>query len=747
MAPKKVLWPSMGRVRHIAVALALGMVVLLTFSNTLRNTGFALDNKFIILDDPRLRKDTPENRGLIFHQDYWWPKAVSGLYRPLTTLSYMFNYSILGNANDSTDYHWVNFLAHWLDAVLVYFLALVLMETFWPAVFIAALFATHPIVTESVSNIVGRADLFAAAAIIGGFLCYAKSTTVEGWRKVPWLVALMLITTVGEFCKESAVAVLGLMALYDFLYRLQRKRPNWLANLVANFREFAIKGYVALAPPFVFLWIVRSRIFEKLRPPELPFVDNPMIGWSFWTARMTAIKVIGKYFWLLLWPRHLSCDYSFNQIPKVTWQFFGRWEDFKALVALICVVAVIVVAVRNFRRNKPLSFFILLFFGTFLPTSNLVFIIGSIMAERFMYLPSIGFAGCAVIATYAVCRWIVPRLSPGNPSQRANPQLVAGVVLVLIVTACGMRSYRRNSAWENDVELWTRAVQVCPDSFKTHKSLAYALYERDQDRNPPAFPDIGRIIEEGQKARAIIEEIPANKPLYRASIVYLHLGAYYRIQGDLLAPTDPKSARSWYEKSIATLKEAVVSDHAFNEDNRNKELARGRAPNQIPDIGNQEIYSNLALTYTRLGQFQDALNAYSMARHLTPTSTDLYLNIASLYLSTNHPEEAAVTLVQALLIDGNRKDALSALAEIYGKIDREGCAVVKNGNELRLNADCAIVHNHLCSAASGLVQIFVQAKQFDLARQMQHAALQNYHCPAGLFQNLIPNQTTTSPTL
>jgi len=736
---KKELWPALPWKQHLWAALGLGVVVLLTFSNTLHNTDFALDNKFIILEDPRLRKDTPENRHLIFHEDYWWPKAVSGLYRPLTTFSYLFNYAILGETTHAAGYHWINLILHWGNAVLVYFLALLLLQMFWPAVFVAALFATHPIVTESVSNLVGRADLFATAAIVGGFLCYAKSTVVERWRKVPWLAALMVITVIGEFCKESAVAVLGLMGLYDLLYRLERKYPHWLPNLMANLWEFTIKGYVVLIPPFALLLIVRSRIFERLRPPELPFVDNPMIGWDFWTARMTAIKVIGKYFWLFLWPRRLSCDYSYNEIPKVTWHF-NNWEDLKAWIALLVVTVVIVVAVRNWKRNRALSFFILLFFGTFLPTSNLLRIIGSIMAERFMYLPSIGFAGCAVIAVYAICR----RIKQGDQA-RLFLQFLPRAVLIVIVIACGVRSFARNFDWESDVRLWIQAVKVCPNSFKTHKSLAYALYERDQTRNPPSFPDIDEIISEAEKARAVIEENPL-PPLYRASIVYLHLGAYYRIKGDILVQKNPNAARVWYQKSVDTLNEATVSDHAFNADNFKKELARGRSPDQIPDIGNQEIYSNLGLAYTRLGEYQQALNAYFQARHLSPTSTDIYLNIASLHLAQNEPEQAAVSLVQTLLLDSNRKEALNALTDIYHNIDKEGCAVAMTGGQPRLNADCAIVHNHLCSAALDLVKIFQEAKQFDLMKQMAHAALETYHCPPELFQNVVPNNPITSPT-
>ncbi|MGD0652299.1 MAG: DUF1736 domain-containing protein [Verrucomicrobiia bacterium] len=739
---KTALWLSIGLIPHLAVVFALGAIVQLTFSNTLRNTGFALDNKFIILDDPRLREANRTNLRLVFQEDYWWPKAVSGLYRPLTTLSYMFNYAVLGNGTNSTGYHWFNFSLHWLNAVLVYFMALVLMENLWHALFTAALFATHPIVTESVSNIIGRADLFATAAIVGGLLCYAKSTTMNGWRKVPWLAALMVVTTVGEFCKESAVVVLGVMALYDFTYRMQRRHPNWFANLIANFSEFTIKGYVALIPPFAGLWYVRSLVFEKLRPPELPFVDNPLVGWDFWTARMTAIKVIGKYLWLLLWPQTLSCDYSYNQIPMVNWHF-STWEDLKALVALISVITVILVTIRNHHRNKPLFFFMLFFFGTFLPTSNLIVIIGSIMAERFMYLPSIGFAGCVVIAVYAVSQRIIPQLSISARARLISPPVLSCSALSLIVLAYGVRAFIRNFDWDNDIALWSADVKVCPNSFKTHKSLAYALYERDQQKTPPDFPDIDRIIEEGEKTRAVMEDKPL-PPLYRTGIVYLHLGAYYRIKGDVIAQRALDAGRPWYQKSAEALNAAIQPDRAFNDDNRKKELARGHTLDQIPDIGNQEIYWNLGLAYIRTGQYQNALKAYLYMRHLAPTNPDAYLSIASVYVVDGKTEDAAISLLQALLLDGNRQEALRLLLDLYRQIDREGCAVAPNQPQLKLNADCPLVHNHICSAYSGLVQVFLDAKQVALAQQSKQVALKTYNCAAEQFQKLLPDSTTTT---
>jgi tetratricopeptide (TPR) repeat protein len=817
--PKTRLWPAAGFLTHVAVAFVLGAIVLFTYCNTLYNTGFALDNKFIILEDPRLREANQHNLHLVFTQDYWWPKAVSGLYRPLTTLSYLFNYSTLGNGAHAAGYHWVNFVLHWANAVLVYFAVLALMKHVWPAFFVAALFGTHPVATESVANIVGRADLFATMWVLVGFLCYAKSAAAEsktetetkplvvagaisallvafiviswkhptllpanvqsglvvsmalvalgvstvalaclagGWRKMLPLTILMLTTAVSVFCKESGVVVFGVIMLYDFLYRLRRKQPNWLANLVSNFSEFALKGYVVLVAPVLTMFYVRSQVFGQLRPPELPWVDNPlaMPGVSFLTARITAIKVIGKYFWLLLWPRQLSCDYSYNQIPIVTWHF-NTWEDWKAIVALVSIVIVLLVAIRSYHRNKPLFFFVFFFFGTLLPSSNLIpnptfggqslfdkisWCIGSIMAERFLYLPLIGFAGCAVLAVYAICRRLVPHLDVSPWAQRIWLQVVARTALSLVVVAYGVRAFNRNEDWKDDETLWTKAVETCPDSFKSHKSLAFALYEKD-----PEGKNIDRIIEEGEKARQVTDQ---------TQIVLLHLGAYYRIKGDTYAQraTDgvtllpsPQSM-PWYQKSVEALSKAVPLDKQFNEDNHRKELARGRNPNEIPDIGNHEIYWNLGISYMRLSEYQKALDAYLYMRHLSPTNPDAYLSIASVYLATGHPDEAGISLLEALLLDGSRTQALRLLADIYRQIDKEGCAVIMNQGEPRLNLDCAIVRNHICSAYYGLIQAFLETKDQDLHRRAMEAeqnAEHNYRCPADAFKKLFPDQPTT----
>src|SRR5258706_223442 len=140
---------SLFRPRHAAAVLALCVLTLVAYSNSF-SAGFALDNNWLLLQDKRIRDATSQNLRLIWEHSYWWPYGESYLYRPFTTLSYLFNYAILGNGGHAAGYHWINFLLHAGNVLLVYVIALRLIRRFWPSIMIAALWAVHPVLTESV---------------------------------------------------------------------------------------------------------------------------------------------------------------------------------------------------------------------------------------------------------------------------------------------------------------------------------------------------------------------------------------------------------------------------------------------------------------------------------------------------------------------------------------------------------------------------------------------------------------------
>src|SRR6516164_8385712 len=202
--------------KEVCVCLVLYGIALFAYSNSF-HAGFTFDNR-ILLQEKQIYATTLPNVELILGHTYWWPTIETGLYRPLTILSFLFNYAVLGNGERPEGYHWINFVLHAGNILLAFAVALPLVRKFWPSVFIAGLWAVHPVLTESVTNIVGRADLLAGMAVLGGFLIYLKSTESRGWNRAAWLAALAGVTTIGVFSKESAVAILPLIVLYELVW-------------------------------------------------------------------------------------------------------------------------------------------------------------------------------------------------------------------------------------------------------------------------------------------------------------------------------------------------------------------------------------------------------------------------------------------------------------------------------------------------------------------------------------------------
>src|SRR5580704_15618401 len=146
--------------------------------------------------------------------------------------------------------------------------------------------------------------------------------------------------TVGIFSKENAAILPAIMILYDLTWP---KRAAWRARAPA---------YAALALPFAAFFYLRETLHVHML---VSFDDNPMVSAGFWTARLTALKVIGQYLWLFLWPARLSADYSYNAVPLFGWHP-AQWEDAKALIALAVCVGAVLLAVRWRRERKPLFF-------------------------------------------------------------------------------------------------------------------------------------------------------------------------------------------------------------------------------------------------------------------------------------------------------------------------------------------------------------------------------------------------------
>jgi len=707
---------SIPRLPDFGIRIALAALVLAAYANSF-TTGFPLDNKALILQDARVHEATRANVDLILDHTYWWPIGESGLYRPATTLSYLFHYAVLGNADRPVGYHVVNLSLH-LANVLLAFAVMLRMTNQWPvAIATAAIWAVHPLSTEAVTNIVGRADLIAALAVLGGLLIYIRSLEAAGGgRRIAWLAALAAITALGVFAKESAVVIVGVIGLYvvtvqksplilslskdERPIRGKRARPSTGSGRASKALAAAA---IAMAIPLLFYWSQRAAVLAAAPAAEFPFVDNPIAGAGFWSGRLTALAVMARYLLLVVWPMRLSADYSYAQIPLVT----GRFLDWMAWVNVAAIAAGCMLL---WRRDRTTFFFAGFALLTFLPASNLLFPAGTIMAERVMYLPSLGVIALFVIGASRVGRVLSEAASGGSKKQ--DPPY-AFFVLCVLVAALGVRTWMRNFDWQSDVSLWTATVQTSPRSFKAHRGLAEALYEAD-----PSHANMDRVVAEIEQAIAPLESL---EPDRNDAKTFRLAGGYYLEYGDNLRPPPnlrpqlpPPAAIRAYEQSVAALRRALTI------------IESRRSGAVVPAA---DVYRVLSAAHGRLGQHGPAIDAATQARALDPFNVIGYQQSAAAFLSAERGDEAAVTLMIGVMVTEDRA-LRDELVDLYRQgLDPLGCALVNTRDGAAINPSCVTVRRHVCAATGEAVRIDTNAGRSAQAQRLRDSAARQFQCP------------------
>jgi tetratricopeptide (TPR) repeat protein len=693
--PPVVKSPAM---RHTLLVAAIIGFTFCAYSNSF-DAPFLVDNDPIILKDLRIRSVTSSHLHLIL-TDQYWPLAVAGLYRPLTTLSYLFNYSILGNGANPAGYHWFNFILHAVNIGLVYAVGLVIFEQTPAAFLLAALWGIHPVLTESVTNIVGRADMLATLSVLAALLLHRRAVDASGGRKALWLAAITLSVTVGMFSKESAIVVVAVIALYDFTFG---RAGSWRSRY---------PSYLAVAVPCLVFLYVRAQVFANAPAVGFPFPDNPLVGAGFWTARITAVKVIGKYLGLWVWPARLSFDYSYNEIPLFGWGL-KSWEDWKAIAALIACGAAALVAVRSFRRSKPVFFFIAFFFAALSPTSNLVMLIGSMMGERFLYLPSVGLAALAVYALVGVLQ----RLR----GKHFEFRYTAAAASTFILIAFAVRTYYRNSDWLDQGRFWRTSLEAAPGSYKTNIAAAINASLLSQQEWNSTVSAVGRGL-------GILDSLPdsqnAGNAYRQAGVVYRNLGDRVAASNGAGAPSTATSPEYWYRKSLNALLRSEKIELSQDESGRLENVREGK---RLFTIVPSALYLELGRTYSRLSDAPHALAAFEQGRKLE-SDPDLLEEAASAYIAAGDLRKAAAALVEALAVDASRVQLSSKLVELYAKIDPGGCAVSRKDFTPSLNLDCPLVHGDICAASRNVAVSFLRTGQRSASATIRRTAVEELGC-------------------
>jgi hypothetical protein len=650
---------------------ALCAIALIAYANSF-GLGLALDGRRMVRDDSRVREVTAGNIVRIATTDYWWPTTADRLYRPLTTVSYLFNYAVLGNGDHPAGYHVVNFLFHVANVWLVFGLAMLVIRRAAPAFFAAALWAVHPAGTEAVSNVAGRADLLGAMAVLGGLLLYMRTTA---WT-VRTLLGLFAISMAGLLAKENAAVLIGLMLLGDIAFG----QPDRIATLRARWQ-----AYGAVAASLAIILLIRQRIFAGRPWIAPPVPDNPLLAADFWSARFTAVKIAGMNLLTLVWPANLSFDHSYNQVP------IAHAGDWRAWLALLVIAAILAIVVLRFRRDR-LLFWAAGFLGiTLLPTSNLVVLIGAATALRFLYLPSVAVA----IAIAALAYRLGSRRAPA-------------ILLTAAVILCAGRTLARNPAWASDLALASADVAASPASYRVHHLLAESLYVAEPQNNFEAA------LREEDAAWTILQPLP---PVAMDLTVPLSLGRYYRMAGDRAGGLKTAQGREWYEKSLAVLLRGREVVQAVEKARDGDQMARGLP--LLPRAGFETLYFNLGRTYLSLEQYADAIRQYRYGRSINPVHRTIYDEMATLYASRGELEQAAIILLEKAQVFGASSATQTSLRNLYARLPEGACAVGPDGN---LNFDCPKLRRDQCLAWADLAQAYRDARAPDRAQAIAATA-------------------------
>jgi tetratricopeptide (TPR) repeat protein len=416
--------------------------------------GYAFDDILVITENPVIQQ---RDLGAALTEVHF----PGPIYRPVVMVSYLFNEWLGFNP---FGYHLLNVLLHTAASIAVFLLIAALLRPD-PAAQIstpptrledgtvaalvgALLFAVHPIHTEAVANIVGRAETLAALSVLVTAIAFLRFLDSPHRATGAYILSVAAFA-LGPFAKENALNALPILAVVHHW-----RRP-----------DAALRERIRLLAPFAmaagFYIVVRLLLTGAITYPErFAAIDNTLATAPWWVRIQTATAILWEYTTLLIAPVQLSADYSFDQIPLV----HSIWDPrFLTAVLLFGLIGAVLFAFRRHAREVILG--LLLALIAIALTSNIPFPIGTMKGERLLYLPSVGWCLAA--------GWL------GAKAIRVRPNLWAPL-LTLVIVLFAARTWARNYDWRDNTTLFEATVRTSPGSAKAHYNLGVAYMREDR---------------------------------------------------------------------------------------------------------------------------------------------------------------------------------------------------------------------------------------------------------------------------
>ncbi|GCB71148.1 hypothetical protein scyTo_0001476, partial [Scyliorhinus torazame] len=655
---------------------------------------------------------------ILWEHDFWGSNLISNTshksYRPFTVLTFRLNYLIAGGLHP-VGFHVVNIVLHSVISVMTLDVFSVLLGGLEhdekgrqrnrapKASFLAALlFAVHPIHTESVAGIVGRADLLCALFFLLSFISYCnafRKYDAEGEFSFHWIFASLLLCAVAMLCKEQGITVLGVNAVFDALVICKMDILQLGADLLRKdtrsetslpWKRGFFTRILLVASGGVALLYGRWRIMGT-GPPAFTEVDNPA---SFADSALVRAINYNYYYslntWLLVYPWWLCFDWSMGCLPLI--KSIGDIRIFAPLVLWFFLIGIICQALcsTNTDERRILASGVTLVIIPFLPASNVFFRVGFVIAERVIYLSS---AGYCMLLSYGICT-----LSrQGRRFKSITSIAVTGLVILNI-----LQCVRRSHHWRTEEDLFTSALSVCPFNAKVHYNVGKNLADRGKETsaiqyyreavrlNPKyvhAMNNLGNIFKERKELHE------AEKLLSRAVAI------------------QPDFAAAWMNLGIVQ-----NSLRKFDEAERSYWTAI-KYRKKYPDC-----YYNLGRLYADLHRTVDALNAWRNATLLKPSHSLAWNNLIILLDNTGNLAQAEAVGKEALKLLPNDHTIMFSFANVLGKLKKYKESENLFLKALHINPTIASYHGNLAVLYHRWGRLSLAGERYKLALKLDPAS-------------------------
>ncbi len=459
-----------------------------------------------------------------FTLPYWPPPASPDLYRPIATTLFAVEHAL--GAGTPIVYHVVSYVLYAACALAVFALAKRLMSE--RAAFVAgALFAAHPVHVEAVAPVVGQSEL--VVGLVAVIMCIRyidRRCDGDDRLSVGDWALLCVLYCVASLTKEQGLIIPALLIIAE-LHLVRRKRG------AAEYRALAI-GFTVMAVIGAAVILARETVLGSAAGS---FTAEAMQGAGIGVRALTMLRVAIAWTRLLLWPAHLQADYSVSEIVAAT--RFG-WQQATGGLILAAAVALWIV---GWRKQRAVAFSVAWIAITLFPVSNILVPTGIVLAERTLFLPSVGVVLLAALGGQALWRAWSTRVT--------GVREIAGAALGALIGLGILRSAERERVWRNEIVWSARMVQDAPRSYRAQTNFGVVMLIADQpglarsafrqalENAPPAvrwrvhndyaraLANAGLIAEQAVQLRASLAE-RSSQPYVRAQLAaaQLFMGKY-----------------------------------------------------------------------------------------------------------------------------------------------------------------------------------------------------------------------------